>query len=294
MDELKLLREMRSDAPEPDLARLRGIRKRAPRGRRRFMILPVVAALATAVAVVVVVLSPERTQPRVTPPTRLLNASTTLERAATVAGRRAVPPEPREDQWQYRKYSTVQPDGDEETFQEWIRYDGTQIARTDGKVEDVAPDPGDDDLSPQKYRAKLLALPTDPDKLLAKVTGDRHWIDYPKGEGSAPGAERPDQRAFRVLGVYLEQQAVMPPRLEAAIYRALARIPGIRVEEGVQDGAGRTGLGLTLESSRDRWLVLDPSTYRLLGDRSTAGFAAGFATAELASGIVDRPGEVIP
>ena len=46
----------------------------------------------------------------------------------------------------------------------------------------IEPDPGDDDLSPRQYAARLAKLPTDPDRLLAHVKGDRHWRDKPDEE----------------------------------------------------------------------------------------------------------------
>jgi hypothetical protein len=156
--------------------------------------------------------------------------------------------------------------------------------------------------------AKLAALPTDPGKLLAHVQADRHWQTRPAEKGE----ERPDALAFRVLSVYLEQQVPMPPELAAAIYRALAEIPGIRIHHGVPDAVGRQGLGIAygLDAQRDAegrlvsrsYLVLDPTTFELLGRRVEnlqddvlggevpAGKGTYYATAELASGVVDRPG----
>ncbi|MFC6087407.1 CU044_5270 family protein [Sphaerisporangium aureirubrum] len=317
MDDLRILGEMRADAPEPDAARLRGLRRRATR-RRRFVLMPsaLVAAAAAATVVAVVVNAPG--EPAAPPPlpsvgTVLLNSRTVLEKAAATAEKRAVPPEPRPDQWEYTKTLDVQPaDGHVTTHESWVRYDGKQSAGQgmDGvfKVRDIPPDPGDDDLSPRQYRRKLLKLPTDPAELLAHVQGDRHWIDYPKEEGVRKDVEDPDSRAYRILSLYLKQQAVMLPDLEAAIFRALAQIPGVRIEQGVTDATGRKGLGLyrpTIgEEGQRRHIILDPRTYRVLADQTTwlrdesiqgeVAFRKGavFAVVYLASGIVDRPGEI--
>jgi hypothetical protein len=236
-----------------------------------------------------------------------------LEEAAKTFAKRAVAAEPRPEQWQYTKSLDVQPADGRRTIQEsWLRYDGKQSAgrEMDGsfRVLDVQPDPGDDDLSPQRYRGKLLKLPSDPDESLAHVQGDRHWIDYPREEGVPKGVEDPDSRAYRILSLYLKQQAVMPPKLEAAIFRALAKVPGVRIEQGVTDATGRTGLGLFRsypgEERQRRYLILDPRTYRVLADQtiwlSDETFdgepvfqkGAVFADVFLASGIVDHPGEI--
>ncbi|SEG64142.1 hypothetical protein SAMN05444920_103648 [Nonomuraea solani] len=170
-------------------------------------------------------------------------------------------------------------------------------------------DPGDDDLTPQQYDAKLRELPTDPRKLLAKVTADRHWIEGAREEGVPHEITPADIRAYTVIMLYLSRYGTMPPRLEAAMFRALALIPGVRMEQGVADPAGRVGLGIWFEGGHDfayrRYEILDPKTYRYLGTRMVwlrdeylgdgpePAFRKGSVggTALLASAIVDRPGE---
>lgn len=177
--------------------------------------------------------------------------------------------------------------------------------------------PADDDLTPQEFAAKLAALPTDPHKLLAHVKADQFWVTKPEG---VKLREPADDRAFRVLSVYLDQEVPLPPKLHAAIFRALAEIPNVRVDVGVRDAAGRTGIGIAYEPGRARqpgsydkngrllsrsYLVLDPTTYEYLGrhveqlqDEIIDGEVAfrkgtaAFLSAELARGIVDRPGEI--
>ncbi|MEV4892685.1 CU044_5270 family protein [Nonomuraea sp. NPDC055795] len=312
MDDLKILADLRADAPAPDADRLRALRRRVTRrGPRGFLVLPSLLA-AAALAVAVVVVTVPRHSPEIRPvpfvETITLNSETVLEQAAETIEKRSMAPEPRPDQWQYTKIFNVQPaDGRTSTYESWLRYDGKQSAGRDMegnfRVEDVAPDPGDDDLSPQAYRKKLLKLPTDPDKLLAHVAGDRHWIDKPREEGVPKLVEAPDVRAYRILTLYLMQQAVMPPKLEATIFRALAKIPGVRIEPNVKDATGRTGLGLyrSADSPR-RYLILDPGTYRVMADQTVwlqdevrdgkviAEKGAIFADVWLAAGIVDRAG----
>lgn len=94
------------------------------------------------------------------------------------------------------------------------------------------------------------------------------------------------------------------------MFRALALIPGVRIEQGVSDAAGRSGLGVWLEHAGDtrpfrEYEILDPATYRYLGTRTvwlrdafmpgsnepTARKGAVWSTALLSSVIVERPGQ---
>ncbi|WP_433365100.1 CU044_5270 family protein [Streptosporangium sp. CA-115845] len=329
MDDLKLLSELRADAPEPDADRLRALRARSLRRRRRLrpvLSLPLAMTAAVAViAAVTVVYGDDRpvTRPPVTIEATPVNAEVMLRQAALMAEKRL--PDgisPRPDQWLYRKSVVRQPaDGSVEVQEYWTRYDGTRQATRLGRrpmeTRTIEPDPGDDDLSPRQYAARLAKLPTDPDRLLAHVRGDRHWQDKPDEER---GLDEPaDARAFRVLSVYLGQGVHLPPKLEAAIFRALARIPGVRVDLGIRDAAGRPGMGIAYEvgapgfgTQRDEngqvtersYVILDSTTYRYLGsrtdflrDRLISGevvFTQGsvFATAEVAAGVVDEPGQI--
>ncbi|QFY05557.1 hypothetical protein GBF35_01650 [Nonomuraea phyllanthi] len=326
MDDMKLLQDLRAGVPEPDAERLAPLRGRlvsAATGRRRARSLALRAliggALAAGLAAAVVVAVPFGGSPAPSPvpavDTGRPGDVVVLERAALVAERRQTT-EPRPDQWVYTRVRDQQPaDGQVTIREEWIRYDGKQTAGRgeDGRIgiSDVPPDPDDDDLSPQAYRAKLMELPTDPDELLAHVSGDRHWIDKPREEGVPRGSEPPDARAYRVLMLYLKQQAVMPPKVEAAIYRALARIPGVRISLGMHDAQGREAIGVYFENEPGdtgvvtRYQLLDPDTYRLLEDRTVwhraqyahddgdLMFEAGsvFAVTMLADSIVDEPGQ---
>ncbi|MEU4542004.1 CU044_5270 family protein [Nonomuraea dietziae] len=327
MDDLKLLSGMRADAPEPGADRLKALRARALKRRRRFWLAPSLLAVAGGLAAAVVVVSgtgapTQGLRPAVITRTAPMSAEDVLRRAAQVSERHAPAPTPRLDQWLYRKTLVKQPgDATAEVQEYWTRYDGTRqaVRQGQGPLEQshLRQDPDDDDLTPRKYAAKLAELPTDPGRLLAHVKGDRHWVTKPKEEAGL--GEHPDARAFRVLSVYLEQEVPVPPRLRGAIFRALAEIPGVRVDSGVRDAAGRTGIGIAYErgapgvgTQRDAngqvvsrsYLVLDATTYEFLGRRvdyvrdevinGDIIFTAGssYATAEVAAGVVDEPGEL--
>ncbi|GII79137.1 hypothetical protein Sru01_41190 [Sphaerisporangium rufum] len=316
MDDLKMLRELRADVPEPGPEWLVPARRdllQRVRARRRIPARPLlaIAALGAAAAVTVTVVQPDRPFDgrRGVPAVVQLDARVVLANAAKVAARRTPGETPRPTQWQYTRQVVRQQNDEAPEIQEhWIRYDGKQIM-SEGRVEDVPPDPGDDDLSPRQYDEKLRELPTDPRRLLAKVTGDRHWIDYPKEEAGV-FTEPPAERGFRVIGLYLSRYGVMPPKLEAAMFRALALIPGVHVDKDIADADGRRGIGVRLDTGSPdpltrEYLILDPDTYRYLGERKVLlrdEYVPGesdplgrqgdeWASALLVSRIVDHPGD---
>lgn len=324
MDDLRSLREWRAEVPEPGREWIIAERRRLLtriRGRRWSLArrLLVVGALGAAASLAVTTLWPEPPAPgpASTPSLIRLDSGVMLARAAEVAGKRKGAQVPLPTQWHYTKTLDKQPNSDTtETREEWVRYDGMQAAAfgEDGKLyvgpEGDPRDPGDDDLSPQEYDAKLRELPTDPRKLLAKVTGDRHWIEGAREEGVPRTVAPADFRAYTVIMLYLSRYGAMPPRLEEAMFRALALIPGVRIEQGVSDAAGRSGLGIWLERLGDErpfrtYEILDPVTYRYLGSQTVwlrdefppsggepvARKGAVWNTALLSSTIVDRPGQ---
>ena len=71
-------------------------------------------------------------------------------------------------------------------------------------------------------------------------------------------------------------QTLMPPEVRAALYQALAKIPGVTVVQGATDAAGRRGVAFARAAAIEgpgssRWLrleiVLDGHTHRYLGAR---------------------------
>ncbi|MET7551685.1 CU044_5270 family protein [Streptomyces sp. NPDC005479] len=104
----------------------------------------------------------------------------------------------------------------------------------------------------------LKTLPTDPDALLKKIYKET------KGQGNSP-----DQQAFTTVGDLLKEQ-LAPAKLNAALYRAAAKIPGVVVVDHAKDAAGREGLALAhvdqQSGDRTEW-IFDPRTYAYLGSR---------------------------
>ncbi|GHH85999.1 hypothetical protein GCM10018793_56330 [Streptomyces sulfonofaciens] len=107
----------------------------------------------------------------------------------------------------------------------------------------------------------LATLPTDPGVLLTLLY---------KETGTADARESKNQAVFHEVGDLLGE-TIMPPRTAAALYRAAARIPGVREVPDAVDAAGRHGIGITREDpdalTRDEW-IFDAHSLAYLGSRS--------------------------
>jgi hypothetical protein len=150
------------------------------------------------------------------------------------------------------------------------------------------------------------AVPTDPDGLLVAVY---QLVEDPACAPMLVGDNVQD-RAFMLIDGML--QTVLPAEVRAALYRALARIPGVTVVQGASDAAGRRGVALARAAAIEGpgssgWLrlevILDRDSYRYLGARHVvtrdhSRFRKGqvlVSRAQLALAVVDapcqRPGE---
>jgi hypothetical protein len=102
---------------------------------------------------------------------------------------------------------------------------------------------------------------------------------------------------------------LIPPKLAAALYHVLQRLPDVHFESQT-DLAGRTGLGLymVLEGYYKQEIVIDPASYMYMGEKAVAikdhqsqasdgrrfiknGQVLGWS-ALLASAVVVRPGSL--
>jgi hypothetical protein len=228
-----------------------------------------------------------------------------LERAAVAAETKSFTA-PRDDQWVYIEDRFSTSGGETETRRQWRRADGRAIAsmRENGtlEVELAGPPSRPGRPSPalgESYK-ELTALPTDPDALL-------RWA-YGQAKKITGSAMNEDGDVYLLFNAMLRGN-VLPPDLEAGIFRALKQIPGVSVE--TIDVFGRPALSLGLRTSD--WLyeelLLDPSTYAYRGERSTVAkdatidpLKAGNSTGEVTKGsrvvvervataIVDNPGQ---
>lgn len=138
----------------------------------------------------------------------------------------------------------------------------------------------------------LSSLPTDPDALLVLLRREVRVSDE----------ESREQAVFSLIGDLLSQ-TLMPPRNTAALYKAAARIPGVKEIPDAVDVAGRHGIAITREdassATRDEW-IFDKRSLAFLGARGfithdkqkgiTSDTLMG-STAVLQRAVVDRHGE---
>jgi len=122
------------------------------------------------------------------------------------------------------------------------------------KLAETPSPPGSGNPTP----AYLASLPTDPGALLAVL---RDEVDV-----AGPDGDRQVFKAGAALATAAD--ALLPPRLRAALYRALAAVPGVERIPGRVDLAGRPGVAIAHTSNGKRTeIVIDPATSRTLGYR---------------------------
>ena len=141
---------------------------------------------------------------------------------------------------------------------------------------------------------KLAKLPTEPEALRLAI--ERGQPTSPPSPASSRSGSATAERLIEILG-----EPISSPALRAAAFDALAEIPGIAVESGVADTAGRRGTALTWVRDRGfgQRLIFDPRTSKLLADAEMIfgppstdeyGVPAGTVfreTAHLRSGVVE-------
>ncbi|WP_204076562.1 CU044_5270 family protein [Planotetraspora phitsanulokensis] len=186
---------------------------------------------------------------------------------------------PRPDQWSYAKTvlamsskgtggSLFGPPDRRLTVEQWRRADGKQSAAIEnGKLE--IHDLGSLELSasPRSDYPYLLSLPDDADALLDHVY---KVVDEESGGEKESEQERAD-RAFQIIEVYMRDSA-LPSKLRAAMYGALAKIPGVRYEGKAADIQGRPGVTLyrIVEGYLRSEIIVNPKTYEYMGFRFIA------------------------
>ena len=297
MNDLDLVRELRADVPSPTRARLAPGRARLlasisrprPRYARR-AILTVGAAAAAAIAIVIangVVSGPAaRSAAPTAPVTRLtLTAQLLNTAAAAVARQPAMRPEPH--QWFYTKFVQYQYGQPLQSSENWETFDGRQTAYfgPDGQLivhTSTAPVITGGPTALDKYNADatsltaydaLASLPPGPRALLAVVDEQVAAVGSQNvAAGSPVSWYTPASRSgleFDYLAELLwnAAAAAAPPAAEAAVFRAMATIPGVSSQQGITDVAGQPAIGLSASGGKSQ-LLLDPQTYQVIGARA--------------------------
>jgi len=224
-----------------------------------------------------------------------------LRAASATAGRAAVKAEPRPRQWIYSK--TVQYEYPQGTSsdQEWTTFDGSETAyHQDGQhvvhTSPTAPSGGasvsplaafNANSTPKTAYDALASLPRDPSALLAAAgkaaaaIGAANLAAGTPVAGHAPKTQ--SQLEFDYLALLLWNAAGGvggPPKAEAAVFRAMATLPGVTVTQGITDAAGAKAIGVSADGYDQ--LLLDPVSYQVIG------------LLQLSTGIGPKPAGVGP
>jgi hypothetical protein len=305
MNDLRTLHDAWGTPPAPShaaytdarAALLARVDHRRPRLRVRFAAAATVGALAATFVLVVQNLGDA---PRAVPTA----SAEAFERAAVAAENKPFTP-PRDNQWIYVADRFMSSDGGKPTIRrQWHSVSGFgMVVEVRGGVKVIDPPPkhrpdGRVREPFDSYKA-LRALPTDPDSLLA-------WA-YRQAKNVTGAGLTEDGDVYAIFRGILGK-SVLPPKLEAGIFRALERVPGVSVDTVDVLGQRVLSLALTEDWLRQE-LLLDPRTYAYRGERSTVVHdavispeKAGNATGEIKKGhtvisirvataVVDQPGE---
>ncbi|WP_426247035.1 CU044_5270 family protein [Nocardioides sp. LHG3406-4] len=306
MDELTLVRELRADAPAAAPSGARDVllaELRPPRRSRARWLVSAAAVLALGAGGLVAL----QTGPGASP-----SAAAVLQRAAAVVADDVVE-RPRDDQWVFETMyggATVGEPFEMIPGEAWTRFDGTQFAGgpsdRPGKllVQDLVDDP--EIPTPEEWYDGAAALPAEPAALLAALRDG----DLADAKGPTEAA-RDFDAVVETLG-----QPLLPAQARANLFRALATIHGVGIDEDARpDLLDRPVLSVTFDGVPDvtgiesrREMLLDPHTYAYVGTRVTAleaghigaagdpGFdltpgETWYESTVLPAAVVDRPGQ---
>ncbi|GAA2888907.1 hypothetical protein GCM10010517_52970 [Streptosporangium fragile] len=147
---------------------------------------------------------------------------------------------------------------------------------------------------PGRTRQEVERFPADPDALLERFrTLERERATLSLCQPNCPAGTAADVKAFGAIGWYMKYGPLIPSDTAAAMYRALAKIPNVKIEENATDMDGRRGVGVVLDlgEAGKQYYILAPGDYRYLGTKIVdGGETSGMSV--LASGIVDEAGQV--
>jgi hypothetical protein len=321
MNDLDLVREMRAGVQSPTRARLAPGRARLlasisrpsrPRYARR-AILPVGAAAAAAVAIVIAsgaVSGPAPRSAAAKPPAIRLTLTAQLLSTAAAAAAKQPALRPRPDQWFYTKFVEYDYGQPMQSGGNWQTFDGRQTAYfVNGHliVHKTLAVIGGGPTALGEYNANataltaynaLASLPSNPKALLAAIAQQVTEAGPNAAEGSIVGLYAPTSRSQLEFG-YLAQllwnsaAAAEPPSAEAAVFRAMAAIPGVSSQRGITDVVGQPAIGLSDNGGKTQ-LLLDPQTYQVIGMRavSTGRDQARAVTAKCGKVLAAKCGKV--
>jgi hypothetical protein len=234
------------------------------------------------------------------------SAAELLDKAATAAAAKPDPPvHPGQFTYVETLLTSSQKNVHDHYAQSWVPVDstgagglirgrnGTQPYVVDGRK---SPEPRPPHYSPpplslaNSTHTYLQTLPTDPNALREIVYEQaNHPYDAPPSQAVSAC---PDRQAF-LLVLMLVHGKLIPPTLQAGLFRVIASIPGGSVVDDVVDGAGRHGIGVSwptcMGDDEHATLIFDKKTYKVLGEQLiTYHGKAVITTTIFRSGLVDQ------
>jgi hypothetical protein len=264
----------------------------ATRRRKPAIVIAAAGAAALAAAIILTVL-PGNTSGSSPAAVRL------LAKIATAAARQASPPVRNSQFWYIKSWVAFQACGgatgkcvlgkphERQIWQSVSNLCVTGLLREDGQDSPLVFSsnylhcPYRGSVNDPTYRF-LQSLPTDPHVLLSLIEQEM--------QGQLP---RPEE-AFATIGDLLHE-AIAPPRVSAALYRAAALIPGVTVVANATDAIGRHGVAvaMTFRGVRSEW-IFSKQTLRYLGERdiNTADGSTTGEAAVLQRAFVDHSGQI--
>ena len=220
-------------------------------------------------------------------------AAEQLNRAADAALTAAPPARPKPGQVLYRREAGGQPAGTEGTgtsahlcgsvHETWMPVDPAGrviVRRTDGIV--LRPGNGDPTAYERDPECRYSTFVEDvgtgtsgfagPAELAALPTDPRALYEHMRRNAEGRGSSLEDETFVLLTDVARTASPYLTPKLTAALYRAMAYVPGIELVGPATDLLGRpaTVVGRTEERTGTRQEALfDPATGRMLGERRT-------------------------
>jgi hypothetical protein len=211
-------------------------------------------------------------------------AAEVLERAAHAAETKPFTP-PRPQQWIFTEDRFTSSDGGRPmTRRTWHQVSGGGLAvEIDGEIKRIeGPKERPDRSRPAPFDSyeRLTTLPRDPDALL-------RWA-YQEAKNVEGAGLSEDGDVYAIFSGILGGN-VLPPDLEAGIFRAMKRVPGVTVSTVSVFGRRVLSLAQTEDWLREE-LFLDPKTYAYRGQRGTVVRDATISPAKAgnATGAIER------
>jgi hypothetical protein len=93
---------------------------------------------------------------------------------------------------------------------------------------------------------------------------------------------------------YMKYGPMIPPDTVAGMYRALAKLPRVSIEDGATDADGRPGISVVFDAGDGvkAYYILDPDDYHHMGVKVVDADGGAVGLSVLGSGIVDKAGDV--